>query len=73
MVAGTAIDTSYTRSYSRIVVPSETVVQIEIEAHPGIEAQPVQYSFAPQSSLDMHLPFSLLEVGRPYNIFHHGL
>ena len=85
VVVRTTVDTGYMGPYSEIVVPFETLAQDETEAQPKTEVHlgteawprtavvPVQYLFAPQSSLDMHLPFSLSEAGRPYNLFHHDL
>ena len=85
VVARTVVDTDYMGPHSKTTMPYETIAQDETKAqaktkvHPKTEVHaetvlvPVQSLFAPQSSLDMHLPFSLSEVGRPYNLFHHGL
>ena len=72
-VVNFVVDTGYTERYSKTVMPYETAAQDETEAQLGTTLVPVQSLFSPQSSLDMHLPFSLSEVGRPYNPFHHGL
>ena len=37
----------------------KTGAQLETETHPGTTLELVQSLFAPHSSLDMHLPFSL--------------
>ena len=57
--AHTAVDMGYTGAYSETAVPSEIAVQDGTKAQPGTTLVPVQYLFAPQFSLDMHLPFSL--------------
>ena len=71
VVADTAVDMGYTGPHSETMAPLESAAQAETEAQPetvvqpGIEAQPgiafvsVQSLFAPWSSLDMHLLFSL--------------
>ena len=59
VVVHTTVDTGYTGPHSETVTPSEIAAHAETKAQPGTALVPVQYLFAPQSSLDLDLSSSL--------------